>query len=107
MALDVGLNTKGEVKIFFSFDDDGYYWFLYPLIEKLERRVGIRIDLYDDATFDQGNINQLESLVKEAKEMLEGMPDNWQVHCGTQTYPEVKEIYRPVNLIIPCGLAAG
>ncbi len=99
MGLDVGLNTKGKVEFFFSINDEdqGYYWFLYPLFEKFRDRTGIYISLYGNAKFHQGNIDQIESLVKEAQGIIANMPKTWQVHCGQQTRPEVKEIYYPVT----------
>lgn len=99
MGLDVGLIIKGEFKIFFTFkdEDEGYYCFLHPLFEKLQTRTRIYIDLYGNAKFHQGNIHEIESVVKEAQGMIENMPMTWQVHCGQQTYPEVKDLYYPVT----------
>lgn len=97
MGLDVGLRLNGKFQNHFSFDDDGYYWFLYPSIEKLREQTGIYIDLYGDAEFHKGNIDQLESLIQDARVRMNDKPEYWQEHCGAQSFPQQAEIFYKVS----------
>jgi len=97
MSLDVGIKVGDDVKYQMSFDDDGYYWYLYPLFEKMYQRIGIYIDLYGDATFNSSNMIHLEDLIEEAKKQVEKEPFVWKVHLGTQTHPKKKERYKEVR----------
>ncbi|MEN8200096.1 MAG: hypothetical protein ABFR63_08490 [Thermodesulfobacteriota bacterium] len=97
MSLDVGVQRGDEVDCMLSFEDDGYYWFLHPLFKKMHKSVGIYIDLYGDAEFKKDNIVHLESLLKEAENMISKEPSYWNVLTGIQTHPERKEIYCKVS----------
>jgi len=97
MSLDIGVK-KGEATDYtLSFENDGYYWYLHPLFEKMAESIGIYIDLYGDAEFNKDNIVHLESLLAEANNMISKEADYWNVHTGTQTKPEHKEIYSKVS----------
>ena len=96
MAVDIGIEINNEITYYVNFGDDGYYWFLYPLFEELSKRTGIYIDLYGDAEFTKGNINQFETLLDKATQMVENQPASWAVHIGTQTHPVEKKLYSQV-----------
>jgi hypothetical protein len=56
MALDIGLDVGGSMspsrsEPSLTLDDDGYYWFLHPLWERLRPETGQYIDLYGYAGF--------------------------------------------------------
>ena len=97
MGLDVEYEIGSKIEHLLSFEDDGYYWYLYPLFEKLYKSTGSYIDRYGDCEFNKGSINQFNTLVREAKKMLENQPNKWAVHCGTQTQPVKKEIYHKIS----------
>ncbi len=97
MSLEVGIQNGKETNYRLSLEDDGYYWFLHPLFEKMANSIGIYIDLYGHAQFKKDNIVYLESLLKEAYLMILDKPDYWDVHTGTQTAPIEKEIYSKVS----------
>ena len=80
-----------------SFEDDGYYWFLHPLFERLRAESGKYVDLYGGATFTQDDWGRLRRMLDEAKALAEGQPPRWDVHVGTQTHPVVKELYASVS----------
>jgi len=84
------LDTKGpqlDLNSIFSFDfeDDGYYWFLYPHFEGLAQRTGQMIDLYDTATFAMQKLDDLQIVIDEARVQVESMLDSWDVLIGWST----------------------
>ena len=97
MSLDVGIKNGVTIDKKFSFEDDGYYWYLHPLFEKMAERIGVYIDLYGDAEFGTGTIVHIESLLTEADELISQQPDEWEVHTGTQSHPVEKELYSKVR----------
>jgi hypothetical protein len=78
-------------------ENDGYYWFLLPLLERLHAQTGQYIDLYGDASFAGADLSALERMVAEANRLVVAQPATWQVHTGTQTMPERKELYAAVD----------
>jgi hypothetical protein len=103
VALDLGLAGDGgrsSVEVRVSFDDDlggGYYWFLHPLFERLARSTGQYIDLYGDAEFRAENLDALESVLLEARQMVLARPKRWSVHVGTPTHPTTRELFKEVE----------
>jgi hypothetical protein len=102
MALDLGVGDgaslipqRSEPSLWLN--SDGYYWFLHPLIEKLQSETGQYIDLYGDASFSGASLSALERMVAEAEKLVHNQPASWQVHTGTQVGPEHKELYAEVN----------
>src|SRR4051812_13925815 len=77
--------------------DDGYYWFLHPLFGELWAATGQYIDLYGDAAFAGPDLDALERTLAAARAAVEGRPESWEVHTGTQTAPVRREVYRPVE----------
>ena len=96
MSLDIGIQKGQKVDYKLSLEDDGYYWYLHPLFEKMYDRIGVYIDLYGDAEFEKGNIDHIESLLIEAEKLISEQPNHWNVRTGTQIHPEEKELYRKV-----------
>ena len=97
MSLDVGIQQGDQVNYRMSIEDDGYYWYLHPLFETMHQQIGIYIDLYGDAEFTTGNINQLESIIENATEMIAVEPESWDVCIGTQTHPVKKKLFSKVT----------
>lgn len=64
------------------FDDDGYYWFLYPLFERLAAETGQFIDLYGYAIFAGSDIVALTRILMEAKRLVEAQPATWKVQTA-------------------------
>lgn len=99
MALDVmikGLLRTG-VNSGFSFDDDGYYWFMHPWFEKLSKQTGKYIDLYGGVEFSPIEFPRLRTITNEVRQQVLARPLTWQVTIGWQTHPERKEIRREVK----------
>jgi hypothetical protein len=101
MALDLGVGDgaslvpqPGEPSL--QLDNDGYYWSLHPLIEKLHSETGQYIDLYGDASFSGASLSALERMIAEAEKMIQKQSVSWQVHLGTQLRPQRKELYEVV-----------
>jgi hypothetical protein len=102
MALDIGVGdgcslipVQGEPSLFL--EDDGYYWFLHPLFERLAVETGQYIDLYGDGSFAGEKLAALERVLAEARQFVRSQPEAWSVHVGTQVSPERRELYRPVE----------
>lgn len=102
MALDVGIGdgkslipVQNEPSLFL--EDDGYYWFLHPLFERLRTETGQYIDLYGDASFGEANLSALEQVLKEARALVESQPVAWEVHVGTQIIPKGKDLFKVVG----------
>lgn len=102
MAIDIGIgsgtktdNLEDEPRVWF--DADGYYWFIHPLLQDLAERTGLYIDLYGYAAFGPGELMYLQQLVSDIRALIAEQPLEWDVHCGTQIFPENKEIFDAVS----------
>jgi len=80
-----------------ALDDDGYYWFLHPLFERLAAETGQYIDLYGNASFFGADLCALERMLKTARELVWSQPETWEVHTGTQIRPVHQEVFKPVE----------
>ena len=103
MTLDIGI-AEDDASLYpardtpsVSFDNDGYYWYLHPLFEDLYQRTGQYIDLYGHAVFSGANLSAFAEMLSNAKDRISQQPDTWDVHIGTLTAPERKELYSPVD----------
>jgi hypothetical protein len=88
MSLTIGIaaNPSGmEIKHtdVVPFEDDGYYWFLYPAFVKLYERTGQFISLYGNACFEGESLETLRALLEQAKQMALLLSETWTVHDGT------------------------
>ena len=105
MSLDVYVQPKAEMPrigdesehICSFVDDEGYYWFLYPLFEKLREETGEFIDLYGGATFSGVALDALAQTIVEAHKLVDAQPDSWEVVTGVITKPVRKEVRASVN----------
>jgi hypothetical protein len=77
--------------------DEGYYWFLHPLFERLAAETGQYIDLYGNAMFAGPNLAALGRMLAEARRLVEAQPVSWQVHIGTQFSPTHREVFKAVE----------
>ena len=55
-------------------EDDGYYWFLHPLFERLAGETGQYIDLYGDALFAGPDLLALSRMLSEARRLVGPSP---------------------------------
>lgn len=92
MSLDVYLQAKpgpprvgGDHKFVCAFDDDGCYWFLYPLLERLAEDTGQWIDLYDGAVFGGETLSALARTLASARSLVEVQPEVWAVVTGIRS----------------------
>ena len=99
MSLDVYLQVKpgpprvgGDHEFVCAFDDDGYYWFLYPLFKRLAEETGKWIDLYDGAVFGGETLEALARTLASARSLVEVNPDVWEVVTGTRAVPVPEEV---------------
>ena len=58
--------------------NDGYFWFLYPLFNDLAKRTGQRIDLFGDAAFAGDTLDELEQTLVSARALVDAQPDVWE-----------------------------
>jgi len=77
-----GRRPDPEPIVSLDFENDGYYWFLYPLFEGLAERTGQLIDLYGTALFNLPQLDDLQSVITQARLQVEAMPDSWDVLIG-------------------------
>ena len=104
MALDIYLQQTAlaprvgdDCELIAQLEDDGYYWFLWPLFEQLQRETGQTIDLYGDAIFSGDNFLKLKTTLTQAEKVIETQPKNWDVSVGKQTFPQQKTLYSTVE----------
>lgn len=102
MSLDLSLRAKrasADADARVAFEDDGYYWFLHPLFERLRDESGKYLDLYGGATFTRDDFPRLHRLLDEAQAMAARQPATWKVHVGTQLHPVPKELYQLIHRV--------
>jgi hypothetical protein len=102
MSLEIGIGDGRSVWSIektpsLALEDDGYYWFLHPLLVALADETGQYVDLYGEARFQGESLNALERVLVSACELVESQPSSWEVHVGTQLSPERRELYKPVE----------
>jgi hypothetical protein len=97
MALDIGVGGKtlylDDDEPGLALEDDGYYWFLYPLFVELQKATGELIDLYDGATFQGGQLAALGRTLSAARSLVASQPAAWQVNVSVPESP----VYKTVN----------
>ncbi len=69
-----------------TFNDDGYYWFLYRYFESanLERHKGELIDLYGGGVIEGYQLHRLRTELEQAMQDVAHKPDSWLVLVGWQ-----------------------
>jgi hypothetical protein len=88
------------------FEDDGYYWFLYPFFERLAARTRQFIEPYGDAKFSGAQLDELEKTVAEARASAEALLDSIEVKkVWFSPEPVVETIRREVLLSLLDQLA--
>jgi hypothetical protein len=73
-----------------QFEDDAYYWFLYPVFVKLFETTGEFISLYGNACFEGESLEALRAALEQAKQMALLLPEQWTVHDGTYDPEKVR-----------------
>lgn len=102
MSLDIGVGNGSSLipvqdEPSLSLENDGYYWFLHPLFERLAMETGQYIDLYGGASFAGESLAALERTLAEARRLVAPQPERWSVHIGSQVSPERRELYCAVE----------
>ncbi len=87
--LQIGIGNSSslvphEDKSSLFLEDDGYYWFLCPLLQQLGEQTGQWIDPYEYACFEGVNLAFLAQTLKKAKTLIENQPEVWSVSLGIQ-----------------------
>ncbi len=86
MALDIWIGdwNQPESQLVLSFGEDAaYYWFMYPLVEKLAKEKDKYIDLYDRTVFEPDELPQINSLIVEVRSMVDEQTSKWKIPGGT------------------------
>ena len=78
-------------------EDDGYYWHLFPVFEKVWERAGQMIDLYGVADFGPKELPVLREALLDSCEELGKQPERWKVKTGEQIKPVQKTLYDEVD----------
>jgi hypothetical protein len=88
MGVDIGI-SDAETCIYprrdepvVTLEDDGYFWFLYPLFEELWRETGKWIDLYEAPVFVGPELKALQTTLATARRLIRQQPDQWEVLIG-------------------------
>jgi len=81
-----------------SFEDDGYYWLLFPFFERLAAETRQFIDPYGDAEFSDVKLAKLEKVVVEARAFATALTDTIEVKLGWRTEPVVETIRKDILL---------
>jgi hypothetical protein len=86
MSLAIGLSQTGPRDADYSagvcFEDDGYYWFLYPYFERVAKQTGQMVDPYGDAVFGPEQLPFLLAALDEAAASADQQPEEWDVLVG-------------------------
>src|SRR5437016_922895 len=87
MAVSIHLSRTGQTddagySKSVGFEDDGYYWFLYPFLEKVSKQTGQFVDPYGDAVFEAEHLPYLLASLEEAVASAEYQPEEWDVRLG-------------------------
>ncbi len=86
--LDIGVAVDADQMVLVSEPSlalsDGYYWFLYPLIERLAEETGQYVDLYGDAVFAGGDLLALRRMLSEARGLVETRGESWEVRRASR-----------------------
>lgn len=88
MALDLYIQKDASLpesfdNCFLQIEDDGYYYFLQPFFEDLEKKTNQIIDIPEDAFFDGEDLDLLRQSIQKAKLHLADKPDSWEEFIGT------------------------
>jgi hypothetical protein len=73
-----------------QFEDDAYYWFLYPAFVKLFEATGKFISLHGNACFEGESLVPLRAALEQAKQMALLLPEKWTVHDGSYDPEKVR-----------------
>ena len=77
--------------------EEPHYWHLYPTFLRLHSQTGRLIDLYESATFAGPDLVALLETIAEARTQVETHPPSWDVHVGTRTHPDRRELYETIQ----------
>jgi hypothetical protein len=100
MSLELRIRTKNPqagTELGLVLDDDGYYWFLHPLFERLRDESGKYLDLYGDVLFTRDDFPRLRRVLDQAEVLAAQQPPTWKVNVGTQLEPTRKERFQLVH----------
>lgn len=94
MGVALGLSNSGptaeaDYTAGVGFEDDGYYWFLYPFFEKAAQQTGQYIDPYGDSVFEPAHLPALLAVLEDAATLAEQQPDVWDVRLGCRGSEEI------------------
>lgn len=76
-----------------EFSNDGYWCFLYPLLQELGKKTNQLIQLYEDAAFSGHMLDTMQDTIADARVLVSQQPDQWEEHIGTQLTPIRQELY--------------
>lgn len=106
MALDVylqkdaSLPKSGENR-FLSFEDDGYYWFLYEFFEDISKQSNQIIDRCEDAFFIGKDLDLFSRMIESVRKAILEKPNVWEEFIGTTiekgVRTKVEKIYSTVH----------
>jgi hypothetical protein len=101
VSLDIRVRTSKGASLDangIALEDDGYYWFLHPLFERLRDECGKYIDPYGDALFSRDDFARLRRLIGDAELLTRKEPRRaFPVRIGKQLHPVVKDVYAEVD----------
>jgi hypothetical protein len=92
MAIELVTTINKTIPNFYSVEtlqlnDDGYYWFLYPLFEQVYAQTGKRIDLHGRAEFTTAQLAVLQAAIRQGREFVQQLPETWAVPARLRRAP--------------------
>jgi hypothetical protein len=96
MALDVELHlprgAPDPLRESLPLENEGVYWFLYPLFEGLRKSHGKFIDIYGEVSFRGDAISLLSGLIDKARSVTALQPAKWPQVWGVQIHPPPRQV---------------
>ena len=80
------------------FDNDGYFWHLWPTFELLAAETGQVIDIYEYAEFRGDKLKSLSETLENIILDIHEMGTTWHVPLGIPPYETYTEVKREIML---------
>ena len=105
MALDLYLQTDASLPTtlenrFLSFEDDGYFWFLYPFLQNISKQTNKEIGPCEDSFFHGQDLDLFNQMIEQVRKEIASKPVIWEEYIGTVIFKgerKVKKIYSSVE----------
>lgn len=109
MALDLYLQTDASLPTtsqnsFLSFEDDGYFGFLYPFFQNISKQTNKEIELYEDSFFHGQELDLFSQMIDQVREEISSKPIIWEEFTGTIVYKGERKVEKIYSTVEKCEL---